>query len=203
MLWRTAIWYLFLSRGRVPLSEKQQTISITVVFPSVDEQQPFDSAPDNLQLICLFVYYPTQSYEESNSVIFSWFNTRIYFWVNPKFRSARNFFLNMSWFYPEYVCLGCWWNILWRWLGRSFLLKCTSIGSPFRLWDVWRVSSRHPKDRTKVRIRHILDIHRTDLCYVGAMRKGTPEIAVNNTWRLSLSWVIWICEFIRMRLDMT
>ena len=37
----------------------------------------------------------------------------------------------------------------------------------FGCWDVRRMSSRHPNDRTNVRNWHLLDIHRTDLCYVG------------------------------------
>jgi hypothetical protein len=34
-------------------------------------------------------------------------------------------------------------------------------------WDVPRLSNWHPKDRTNVRNCHLLDIHRTDLCYGG------------------------------------
>ena len=44
----------------------------------------------------------------------------------------------------------------------------------FGCWDVPRLSNWHPKDRTNVRNWHLLDIHRTDLCYVGRL--------------LSLSW---------------
>ena len=59
----------------------------------------------------------------------------------------------------------------------------------FGCWDVARLSNWHPKDRTNVRNWHILDIHRTDLCYVGGYLASGPAegelhgFQGSNFWR--------------------